>query len=287
MTNTNMSMNNMEGCRFGGVLEKRRADGSVAYLARYANPKRPGSRVGRLFDTRARAVAWLDDERVRVDMYRRGLADWTAPRERDRAAALSGVTFADWADVWMDRWGGRARGGEPLAPATLRRKRLLLRRLKDVFGRVRLDAMDARMVSAWLDGCSLAATPKREAYIMLRAIMRAAVAPPDGSAPLLERSPCVAPVPAKRMADKDLIAELSQDDIRRLAEAMPAYTRISIHVMVAFGLRIGEMCALRVDDFDFNRMVVHIRHSIRRGPDDTCSVLVGRPVSAKPKKPMR
>lgn len=24
-------------------------------------------------------------------------------------------------------------------------------------------------------------------------------------------------------------------------------------------------------------MVVHIRHSIRRGPDDTCSVLVGRP----------
>lgn len=91
MTNTNM--NNMEGCRFGGVLEKRRADGSVAYLARYANPKRPKSRVGRLFDTRARAMAWLDDERVRVDMYRRGLADWTAPKQQDNGRPCSKMAF--------------------------------------------------------------------------------------------------------------------------------------------------------------------------------------------------
>lgn len=68
---------------------------------------------------------------------------------------------------------------------------------------------------------------------------------------------------------------------------MPAYTAVSVNVLLAFGLRIGELCALRVDNSDFDRMVVHIRHSIRRGPDDTCSVLVGRPVSAKPKKPMR
>lgn len=273
MTNTNTITDGSR--RFGGVREKQHTDGTVVHLAYYANPKQPKRRVYRSFDTRARAMAWLDDERIRVDMYRRGLADWTAPKERDRAAAMAGITFADWADQWMDRWGGRTRTGEPLAPSTLRRKRLLLRRLKAVFGRIRLDAVDARMVSAWLDGCDLAATPRREAYIMLRAIMRAAVAPPDGSTPLLERSPCVAPVPAKHLADKDLVAELSQDDIRRLADAMPAYTRISIHVMVAFGLRIGEMCALRVGDFDLERRMLTIRHSIRRGPDDTGPVRLG------------
>ncbi len=79
----------------------------------------------------------------------------------------------------------------------------------------------------------------------------------------------MAPIPRRVLSDKSLMVEVSAADAARIKSFMPAYTAVSVNVLLAFGLRIGELCALRVDDFDFDRMVVHIRHSIRRGPDDT------------------
>ena len=63
-----------------------------------------------------------------------------------------------------------------------------------MFGMRVLEEISVEDVNRWLDTCPLDATPKREAYIMLRAIMRCAVQPPGGRAPLLDRSPCMAPI---------------------------------------------------------------------------------------------
>lgn len=45
-----------------------------------------------------------------------------------------------------------------------------------------LEEISVEDVNRWLDTCPLDATPKREAYIMLRAIMRCAVQPPGAGA---------------------------------------------------------------------------------------------------------
>ena len=257
---------------FGCVLEKKDKNGrTVGWMAQYADPKKKRHKVYRQFPTAALAREWLEGEELLVRAYKRGTADWTHPRERDARERARGVLFMDWADEWMDKWGRfkPKSAREPLAPATLRRKRLLLHRVKQVFGMRALEEISVADVNRWLDTCGLDATPKREAYIMLRAIMRCAVQPPDGRPALLDRSPCMAPIPRRVLSDKSLMVEVSAADAARIKSFMPAYTAVSVNVLLAFGLRIGELCALRVDDFDFDRMVVHIRHSIRRGPDDT------------------
>lgn len=238
--------------RFGSITEKKNKQGkTVGWMAAYAHPKQPKSKVRRQFPTAALAREWLEGEELLVRAYKRGTADWTHPRERDAREHTRGVLFMDWADEWMDKWGRfkPKSAREPLAPATLRRKRLLLHRVKQVFGMRALEEISVADVNRWLDTCGLDATPKREAYIMLRAIMRCAVQPPDGRPALLDRSPCMAPIPRRVLSDKSLMVEVSAADAARIKSFMPAYTAVSVNVLLAFGLRIGELCALRVDDF--------------------------------------
>ena len=145
--------------RFGSITEKKNKQGkTVGWMASYAHPKQPKSKVRRQFPPAALAREWLEGEELLVRAYKRGTADWTHPRERDARERAQGVLFMDWADEWMDKWGRfkPKSAREPLAPATLRHKRLLLHRVKQVFGMRVLEEISVADVNRWLDtGSSL------------------------------------------------------------------------------------------------------------------------------------
>lgn len=69
--------------------------------------------------------------------------------------------------------------------------------------------------SCWCARTGVARRIGRTPRNVTRAIMRCVVQPPDGRAPLLDRSPCMAPIPRRVLADKSLIVEVSAADAAR------------------------------------------------------------------------
>lgn len=249
---------------FGFVTIRRRADGTVsAYRAGYRAPDGSG-RVVRDFRNRRDADRWLEHEEELVRAHNAGIRAWTHPSRRH---AGPDPTFHEWAWNWYREHAETKPDGTPLAPATIRKKNLAMRRLDRRFGRREIAGITVDDIRRLLDEGYGSRMATREAYLLLRAIMRDAEQPADGTPPVIRHTPCVLPVPPKpRRTNREPVATPAQ--IEELRCAMPEYTRIAINVIVAFGLRVAEVCALRVCDFDLDARILHIRHSARRAPGD-------------------
>lgn len=250
---------------FGSVNGRKRKDGSVgSWRASYTAPDGSG-RVTRDFPDRAKAEQWLEREKTLVEAANLGLTVWEHPSRR--AHTVRDVTFHEWAYPWFQEHGCRHADGTPLAPATVRSKTVAYHRLDRRFGRRRMRDITVRDVNRMLDEGFGSRMATRNAYLLLKQIMRDASQPKDGSMPVIDRNPCVAPVPAKpRRTDREPPATPEQLSVIR--RSMPGYTRIAIDVAVAFGLRAAEICALQVKDFNLEEKTLHLHHSVRRGEGD-------------------
>lgn len=259
---------------FGNITIRRRPDGTIrSYRAGYNAPT-DGRRVVRDFPTRAKADEWLEREAALDAAHRAGIAQWTHPSQRERADRNADVTFHQWAGDWYRSRGRRDRHGNPLAPATLRVKGLAFQRLDRHFGRMRMKDITVRDVNRFLDRGLGSATADRNAYILLHRIMREAANPSDGSDPVIQRDPCVRATPDKPEPAPP-IPPATPEQLEAIRNAMPDKTRIAIDVAVAFAPRAGEICALQVADFDLDNMILHLRHSARRGEGDVGPYLLG------------
>lgn len=244
--------------RFGSVIARRNRNGvPVSLVAKYVNPKDRSKRVVRGFPlgSEGLAYAWLDREEELVRSYMRGSADWTPPAERERARDLACMSFREYAGLFLD--GYRDRRGGVLEASSMRLKRSDMRWLTDWFGDRRVGDIGARDVDEWLHrGNVRSAYTRRRCYQMLRAMYRRLVG--DG---VVSASPCEAGVPERPRSMQALIPPATRDELRVVYESMPAYTRVAVYLGAVFGLRIGEVCALRVGDVDLERMVLHVRRS--------------------------
>lgn len=259
---------------FGNITIRRRPDGTIrSYRAGYNAPT-DGRRVVRDFPTRAKADEWLEREAALDAAHRAGITQWTHPSQRERADRNADVTFHQWAGDWYRSRGRRDRHGNPLAPATLRVKDLAFQRLDRHFGRMRMKDITVRDVNRFLDRGLGSAAADRNAYILLHRIMREAANPSDGSDPVIQRDPCVRATPDKPEPAPP-IPPATPEQLEAIRNAMPDKTRIAIDVAVAFAPRAGEICALQVADFDLDNMILHLRHSARRGEDDVGPYLLG------------
>lgn len=261
--------------QIGGIEPRNYRGRTIGWTAYYANPI-DGGRVRRYFHDRDDAQDWLDGERLLVKAHKRGRKQWTHPRDRERKEKGATMPFKDFAEEWFDKRGrfDRHDPTRPLAPNTLRHKRLQLDRVERTFGNTPLGDITERMVADWLRDLDLDPIPKRETFIMLRAVMQAAAHPTDDR-PLIDHNPCTQPVPPKPRSKRETIPELTPQQIAAVRDHMPDYTRVSINVMLGLGLRIGEMCALRVGDLDLEHGICHLTHSIRRGDGDIGDLVLG------------
>lgn len=268
---------------FGSVVVRRRRDGSVqSFLARYAYE---GVRVQRAFRDVGAAEEWLESERLLVESDRAGVSEWSHPSRRARSCMLvhasaatedafpvhplAGVSFVEWADRYVDS--KRLADGSPLRGKSMRNIRCDVGHLKDAFPEpLLLRELSEDAIRAWYEGDHPEGpwTFRRECQ-RLRAMLEEACDPGMEGGALLASNPFRFPIPRAPVVESHDAPPVTSAQLKALYEAMPAYTRISVLlVAVAGGMRTGEVCALRVGDFDFDLGLLHIRHSVDRGPDD-------------------
>ena len=60
---------------------------------------------------------------------------------------------------------------------------------------------------------------------------------------------------------------LTTDEVRALAEKIDPHYRVLIYVAAYTGRRSGELLALRRQDVDLLRGVLHVRRALKRSPN--------------------
>lgn len=257
--------------KWGSVFPKKDGSGRVtAWLARYPNPLDHGRKVSRQFgpEYRTEAFAWLEREHYLVVLHNKGIRTWQHPSDRNAKPEDKKVLFEDYLQEWMKH--RKRNGNSELRGATKRNLKADISHFLPYFKGKPVAEIRPGDVRAWYE----ADHPEGPwafygACQVLHSILEEASDPTYGPA-LLDSNPFVLPIrepaPSKRREQEPV----TREQAGRLARAMPARTRLSIWLgLLVGGLRIGEVCALQIRDIDLDHRLLHVRHSVCRGPDDT------------------
>ncbi|MBF9690457.1 tyrosine-type recombinase/integrase [Bifidobacterium dentium] len=255
--------------RWGSVVACKDADGRIiSWQARYQSPVNPKQRVYRRFgaEFQAEAFRWLDEEYAIVVEHRKGICQWVHPSKR---TAREHPLFGAYAGAYVSNL--RKKDGTELSGRTKRCQKAALDKLLPWFGDVRMDDITEEFVNEWYGKAREDVRPSalEHAASLLKRIMRSAASPqPDGGPPLLAASPCKFVGPKRRSRRREQ-TPLTRQEIKTLAEGLPEYYRLSIHLaLLVGGLRIGEVCALQLRDIDLEHGLLYVRHSVTQGPED-------------------
>ena len=219
----------------------RRADGR--WRARYRDEA--GREHARHFDRRVDAARWLDEITAALVV-----GDYVDP-------GAGRITFADWFDQWTDRqvWAEgtviaarRAAGSVTFADLPLRRIRA-----SHVQQWVRTMAQPAPG-----RGRGLAPTTIRTRFNYVHMALRAAV-----TDRVIRADPSAGvPLPRPRRAAAAMTVP-TVEEVGRVLQLAPAWFRPFIAVCAFAGLRLGEAAGLRLQDVDFLRRVIAVRHQVQ------------------------
>jgi integrase len=235
-----------------------------SYVVRYRDP------AGRSRKAFARTLAEARDLK----------ASLTADVKRGEWRVLSRVTFAEYAPEWIAGYAGRtSRGfreetrreyrrdlgldddGTPLLDGSGRQRGALAH-----FGRLRLAEVEPRDVKGYavkLAEAGLSPASVRNALAPVRALFATAVE--EG---LIRSNPAAGLRIAQRVEEREdgeRVKALTEEELRRLLDALPSEWRPFFALIAHTGVRISEAVGLRGGDVDFGRRYLHVRRRIYRG----------------------
>ena len=255
----------------GGITKVKRGGRFTGWRVKIPDPNRPGKVITKSFKPgqKGQAQAWLKREVALMDEAANSGSAYVPPGERERREQAETISFRAYAEQYLAEYRD-TKTGQRLREASLRNKRVNIGHLIEFFGDRPLKGITQSDVRECGDAVgSYGATPRKRALQELRAMMRVAARPTDEHPAMIDHNPCegvpLPPLPESRQAQ---IPPATPDEIQALADNMPEYTRIAIHLGVAFGLRISEVCALQVHDLDFTHGLLHVRHALARGEGD-------------------
>lgn len=216
------------------------------WRARYRGPD--GKQRSKDFDTKAEAKSWADEQSRRV---RRG--EWTAP---DAGRATVAEVYGEWM------------ASRDLKVTTRANYESLWKTcVAPTWANVRVDRVTPLAVHTWVaqmqgvDGRTLSASRRRQAYRVLAAVLDAAV---------LDRRILTNPARERSASGAGFLPRLPQvqrrrylthEELGRLSDAIgPDYAPLVL-VLAYCGLRWGEATALRVQDVDLLRSRLHVMRS--------------------------
>lgn len=190
-------------------------------------------------------------EHSRHFKLRRDGDDWLA---QQMAKVLSGThisprqaktTVAEWCDTWLEGYrGNRA--------STVRQAEVHVSRIKTAFGSMPLGSVKPTHVRTWC--AQLMAEGLAESYIYALHSRLAQIytdAIHDG---LVNKSPCSRRTAPKAGEQRAYV--ITTDQMWGLHDATPEHLRAAVLLGGLSGLRLAEVCGLRVADIDFMRGVV-------------------------------
>ncbi len=190
---------------------------------------------------------------------------WTHPSERDAARKAEQekrrLVFRDYATEFVEQW--RRKDGRPFEEATKRKNNEYLRHLLQApFAGKTLTNVTEADIHTWL-ATPMEPTPRLRAFQLLKRIMLKAQ-----QTGLIDRSPVTMSAPKLPKSKQAQIPVATQEQLEAIYQAMPRYCRIAVYLGACFDLRINEVCALQVRDFDLPRRQLHVRHSVGKGEGD-------------------
>ena len=246
-------------CRRGENIYKRK-DGR--YEGRYVIGKKPDgkTRFGYVFGHQ------YIDVRARLTRKKAEIASL-----RMEAATVSdSMLFSGWMEKWMEEV------SHSVKPSTFQTyERTVAKRLFPVFGPYRLAEINAGQVTefvASLERQGLAENTIRSAFRLLNAAMRAAQE--EG---LIRKNPCrKTRIQRREIPEQPVLMVSQQERLREEAgeENLPAL------VGLYTGMRLGEICALKWEDIDWDQGTVTVRRTAQRlkqSGDGKTAVMVGLP----------
>jgi integrase len=174
------------------------------------------------------------------------------------------VTFAEYANEWMETYSGRTAHG--IRESTRNDyRRVLTQRAIPYFGRMQLSAVEPRDVKRYVTDVAargLSRNTTRLALAPVRALFATAVE--EG---LIRSNPAVGvrlPV-GPVLDDRQRAKALTEEQLAALMRAADPKTALLIRFLADTGLRIGECVALRWRDIDFGRRRVEVRRRLYKG----------------------
>ncbi|MCH4857321.1 tyrosine-type recombinase/integrase [Bifidobacterium pseudolongum] len=207
----------------------------------------------------------MAQEQRLVEADKAGLGTWTHPSERDAARKAEQekrrLVFRDYATEFVEQW--RRKDGRPFEEATKRKNNEYLRHLLQApFAGKTLTNVTEADIHTWL-ATPMEPTPRLRAFQLLKRIMLKAQ-----QTGLIDRSPVTMSAPKLPKSKQAQIPVATQEQLEAIYQAMPRYCRIAVYLGACFDLRINEVCALQVRDFDLPRRQLHVRHSVGKGEGD-------------------
>ena len=214
------------------------------YRARYTGPDGRRYTAPTTFRTKGEARGWLSLRHAEI--VRKA---WEPPGVAPKPTR---TTLAAYAEQWLAQREVKARTREHYA-------KLLERHIAPALGRLPLGAITADDVRTWYAGFDPATpTIRAHAYGLLRTIMGTAAS--DGR---ISANPCV----IRRAGSTRRVHEIrpaSQDELAKLADAMPEQYAAMIPLASWCALRFGELTELRRSDVDLVAGVVRVERAVVR-----------------------
>lgn len=241
---------------FGSVIERKDRKGS--YRAKYTYK---GQTVTKTFPDRLSAQAWLNSEKGLIDADKAGITKWTTPSDRKReeqALERRRTLFCDYVEnTYIPEWlEYKSDGGKAEESTVYQRKENLKKIRKADFWKTPIQSINAADIERWKNTIPQP-WARYHTFKTCKAIFERAVA--EG---VIEKSPFTTVKSPKRPKSQQALIPVAQaDELKAIYDLMPEYSRISVYLGGVLGLRIGEICVLRVEDIDFNRGTLYVHHS--------------------------
>ena len=102
---------------------------------------------------------------------------------------------------------------------------------------------------------------------------------------VLKINPCHYTVPDTGKKQIDILTRDEQQKLERFLLEENTPSTLGIYICLYSGLRIGEICALRWDDVDMERSLIHVNHTLQRINCDLPSERKTRLIVGTPKSP--
>lgn len=266
-------------------VRRRRAFGKIAWKPNKQNPTRieasfptpvwafekwPGlaERQSKSFPASAdgedEARGWLGRQKRLIDAEA-----WEPERVVRRKDLAERVTFGEYWEGWLN--GRRTAKGAPLAAGTRYRLEKDIRlHLLPYFGPMRLVDVTPRTVDDWLAWLPQDQKAMRANAIKAAHAIFATAAKPGahGEPPLIPSNPFAGRMAGKYHRDRET-PPATPEELKVMHDSMPPRYALTVYIACFVEMRIGEVCALRMDtDVDLATMTMHIRHGrLTVGPD--------------------
>lgn len=196
----------------------------------------------------------LTNEKRRVYVY--GYTEEEVQRELNRVKLNNGKeilmpTFKEWADEWLKI------KADDVSPTTINSYKDSLRlHISPILDKYKLKDITPSLVRVVLRNIPTQRT-KEYCYIIINAILNQAL-----REDLIDKNPCIN---VKKPKSKPKEASIITNEEFNMLLNSAKNTQFEIILRLAFdtGMRRSEICALRWEDIDFNKNIIHVRHAIK------------------------